>query len=412
MDGMDLRERLARLDRTTHRRAAEVAATARPLDYVDYDAWVRQLGLERADPDSAWTRDYPVDAEPGAPSIDVDLTAIIRDPRAAKRPEDLLLLDTETTGLAGGTGSLPFVVGLAWWEAAGLRVRQLFLPAPGEEEPLLAALERCAAGFRAVVSYNGASFDWPLLRTRALLARREDPLRRLARWDLLPAARRLWGRRLVDLRQPTVEARVCGRPRSDDDLPGALIPETYFRFLRGAGCADIARVLEHNRADLVGMAHILAAVVAAGAQLEPPERRGEAHVAWQDAWARARIWETRRDVSRAAGWIEYALADPTLALPRGAGAAPPPERLFGDAIRLLKRTRRWEQVRAIVERALAFYGDRPWLAREAAILYEHRLGELERAFAHARELGDPNRLRRLRRKLDVAAGCRGGDASL
>ena len=124
---------------------------------------------------------------------------------------DIVFLDVETTGLAGGTGTLVFLVGVAWWTADGaLEVRQLFLPGPGREAPLLAELARVAARFRVVATYNGASFDLPLLRTRARLARRRDPFRHLVSWDLLVAARRCWGRRLPDCRQQTIETTVCG----------------------------------------------------------------------------------------------------------------------------------------------------------------------------------------------------------
>jgi hypothetical protein len=407
---MDIRERLARLDRTTRREPAPAAdpGPERPGGCTD---WRAALGLApRTTPaGDAWARDV---VRPGTapPSLGVDLRGLLREPQAARDAGELLLLDTETTGLAGGTGSIPFLVGLAWWESGGLRVRQYFLPGPGREAPILAELERLASRFRAVVTFNGATFDLPLLRTRALLARRSDPLAGLAGWDLLLAARRLWGRRLPDVRQQTVETLVAGEARHAD-IPGALIPQTYFDFLRDGATAELRRVLRHNRWDLEGMVRILGAVVAAAEGLDPAVARPPvAPPAWQDAWACGRIWELRRDRRRAAAWIERAVAGSGLLLPVAAEPRDAPaERFAADAIRILKRTRRWELVRTLVERSLVQYGAQPWLLREAAILYEHRLGRPDLALAHATLLGEERRLERLRRKLGQTGALRADD---
>jgi len=433
---MDLKQRLAQFERLSRRpeategRAASAhgsgaggegteTAPSEVVVAASPQAGLETLGLVPCDTPAgpAYHRDA-LAAFPAIPELNADLDGILREPGAVRHPAEILFLDTETTGLAGGTGSLPFLVGLAWWEEGGFRVRQYFLPGPGREAPILHELERLATRFRAVATYNGATFDLPLLRTRALLARREDPLAGLASWDLLTAARRLWGRRLPDVRQPTVEGAVCGRPRAGHDIPGALIPQTYFRYLETGETGDIARVLLHNHWDMEGMAEILAAVARVASDLDPLPDEGPARHTldpppWQDAWARGRIWEYRRDGPRAAAWLARAVAGSGLLLPVSPGSfATPPERFVADAVRILKRVRRWDLVRELVERGLTIHGERPWLRREAAILYEHRLGRLDRALVHAEALGEEKRLRRLRRKIATVDGCPGWRAAL
>jgi uncharacterized protein YprB with RNaseH-like and TPR domain len=418
---VDLKARLAQLD-GLHRRAAgsdtrqrdktattsEAAACA---DELAPGAWADRLSLTRRETTAgpAWVRDHPRLVEVPPPVLGSDLTQLVHHPRAATSANDLLFLDTETTGLAGGTGSLAFLVGLAWWEGNGLRVRQYFLPQPGREPAILAELARLAGRFRVIVSYNGASFDWPLLRSRALLARRPDPLENLAGWDLLHAARRLWGRRLPDLKQATVEAAICAQPRAPEDIPGAHIPAAYFDFLGTGDTAGLQRVLDHNRWDMEGMARILTAMVTTAGELDPlGSAPGPSTPSWQEAWARGRIWEARRDRLRAGAWMERAVAGSGLLLP-----VPPtdpdalPERFLVDAVRILKRVRRRDVLRELMEQGLARLGRRPWLLREAAMLFEHRYGRPDLALAHAEKLGEARRLRRLRRKLHRSGrGCR------
>lgn len=168
----------------------------------------------------------------------------------------MLLLDTETTGLSGGTGTLPFLIGMAWFEDESLRVEQLFLRRPGEERPLLARLAERVAESSCVVTYNGKSFDWPLLRTRAVLNRVPLPVPR-AHLDLLHCARRVFARRLGQVRLVQIESEVLGM-RRERDVEGAEIPHLYWDFVRGAEGSVIAPVIEHNANDLVALAALLA----------------------------------------------------------------------------------------------------------------------------------------------------------
>jgi uncharacterized protein YprB with RNaseH-like and TPR domain len=397
---MDLRQRLARLDRLTNRGAAAADPVTVPLGAGSGipEAPPAELGLRElataAGP--CWLREWR-ETGPPVPETLPDLAGILSRHADSRPPrERVLLLDTETTGLAGGTGTLAFLVGLAWWEGPELVVRQLLLPGPGREAGLLCALAECAAPFQVVATFNGAAFDLPLLRTRALMNRRSDPLAQTLSWDLLPACRRLWGRILPDCRQQTVEARVCGLARGDGDIEGARIPEVWRAYLAGEGTDELLCVLRHNRRDLAGMAWILDRLCTESAAARCPPEKLEPD--WRRAWALAKVAERRRDDAAAAGWMTAALAA------AGPGAPPAIAPSFAvDAVRMLKRARRWQDLEALLVAMLA-QGAGAWAHREAAILYEHRLTRLEAALRHAQQCGEAGREERLRRRLARATG--------
>ncbi len=170
----------------------------------------------------------------------------------------LLFVDTETTGLAGGAGTLPFVVGLGYFTAHGWCTEQLILPQPGDEAPLLRHLADRLAACSGMVTYNGKSFDWPLLRMRFILNRVAlPPLQH--HLDLLHCVRRVYKRRPGPLRLVHMEQHLLDFWRQGD-IDGAAIPELYFAFLRGAPAATLGPVITHNRHDLAAMAAILAAL--------------------------------------------------------------------------------------------------------------------------------------------------------
>jgi len=172
---------------------------------------------------------------------------------------DLLFLDTETTGLAGGTGTLPFLVGMARIEGAALRVRQLFLTGFKAETALLNALSEWATPKARIVSFNGKAFDVPLLATRYRLARMIDPLAGLDHIDLLHPTRNAFARRWEDGRLQTAETQLFGLQR-DDDLPGHLIPYAWFNFVRSRVPGEVPRILEHNEWDVRSLAALLVAL--------------------------------------------------------------------------------------------------------------------------------------------------------
>ena len=185
--------------------------------------------------------------------------SLFRRSRAALAdPEKWLFLDTETTGLAGGTGTYAFLVGLAWWDAGGLQVEQLFLRNFAEEHSLLHELSARIAERPVLVTFNGKSFDWPLLESRFTMTRAIAVPRLAAHLDLLHPARALWklrlgSVRLVELERHVLDARRLGWHR-EDDIASALIPQFYFDYLRGGTAQPLAGVVKHNQMDLRGLA--------------------------------------------------------------------------------------------------------------------------------------------------------------
>ncbi|HSD28371.1 MAG TPA: ribonuclease H-like domain-containing protein, partial [Vicinamibacteria bacterium] len=165
-----------------------------------------------------------------------------------------VFLDTETTGLAGGTGTYVFLVGLATWTTGQtLTVTQYFLGDLGAEAAFLHAVREAVAAARELVTFNGRTFDLPLLETRYLLARASWWGAELPHRDLYPVARALWRGRATDCRLSTLEAALLGLDRGDD-LPGALVPQVYFRYLRTRDPGPLPRIFRHNRWDLVALA--------------------------------------------------------------------------------------------------------------------------------------------------------------
>jgi uncharacterized protein YprB with RNaseH-like and TPR domain len=177
---------------------------------------------------------------------------------ALEDPEKWLFLDTETTGLAGGTGTYAFLVGLAWWDAGGLQVEQFFMRDFTEEYSVLHELSARAAERPVLVTFNGKSFDWPLLENRFTMTRSIAAPKLAAHLDLLHPARALWKLRLGSVRLVELERRVLDATRlgwhRESDVSSALIPQFYFDYLRGGPIEPLAGVVRHNQMDLRGLA--------------------------------------------------------------------------------------------------------------------------------------------------------------
>jgi uncharacterized protein YprB with RNaseH-like and TPR domain len=168
-------------------------------------------------------------------------------------PGEWAFLDTETTGLAGGTGTCPFLIGVGQITPKGFRVRQFFMRDYAEEASVLAALDQHLKPFRVLVTYNGRTFDQPLLETRYRLHRARPPFGRMEHLDLLHGARRLWKLRFESCRLVDLENQVLGFER-EGDIPGALIPYVYFEYLRTRHAARLLPVFHHNATDILTLA--------------------------------------------------------------------------------------------------------------------------------------------------------------
>jgi len=164
-------------------------------------------------------------------------------------------LDTETTGLAGGTGTQVFAVAVCRPCPAGLELVQLFLADPAGEPAFLAALQEELRRDLGLATYNGSSFDLPLLRTRWVMARMPGELEHPVHVDLLRLTRALLKQRLVRCTLRLVEEHLLGFER-EDDLASALVPQAYFAYLRQGWSPMLPMALEHNRQDVVSLYHL------------------------------------------------------------------------------------------------------------------------------------------------------------
>ena len=168
----------------------------------------------------------------------------------------LLHFDTETTGLAGGTGTRAFMIGAADWLDGRFRIRQLTLTTMAAETAMLRTFAEWLSGDTVLVSYNGKCYDAPLLATRYRLARLPNPLAGLAHLDLLHPVRRHWKRQWPNCRLATAERQLLGVVR-EDDLPGAEAPAAWLTYLRGGSARNLRRVAAHNAQDLKSLAGVL-----------------------------------------------------------------------------------------------------------------------------------------------------------
>jgi uncharacterized protein YprB with RNaseH-like and TPR domain len=300
-------------------------------------------------------------------------------------PARLLFLDTETTGLMGGTGTLAFLVGVGWFEDGAFRVEQL-LCQPGREVPMLRRLADRLAEASGIATYNGKAFDWPLLRNRFVLNRVAVPPL-AAHLDLLHCARRVLKYRLRSVRLIDVETDLLGFVR-EGDVEGGEIPKLYWRFLQSGDGAILGPILEHNAHDVVALAAILAKLASGFdgvGEADPYVRVGYAMVA-------RRNHDTTRALAhaRAAGHDLDARALAAVAdLERHAGNFPAAVTALEGALAAGACGRQ----EALLHLALAK-------------LWEHELKDLERALEHAQHTRraegraeQEHRCARLRRRL-------------
>jgi uncharacterized protein len=214
--------------------------------------WLHQR-CQRVAPSKTIGR-IPVDAAGSAKSSILGLLAL--DPTLLScDPARALYLDTETTGLGGGTGTLAFLVGLAWFSENELWLEQLLLTSPVDESALLEALEQRLNQASMLVTFNGKSFDWPLLMSRYVMNRRRKPVQ-LPHLDLLHVARRLHKQRLGSVTLKRLESEVLGLERGED-IDGAAIGPRYAHFLRTGDESALAVVVEHNATDVLSMAALV-----------------------------------------------------------------------------------------------------------------------------------------------------------
>lgn len=251
--------------------------------------------------------------------LSVEGLALFGVPGLGARPA---FLDTETTGLAGGAGTLVFLTGIGVWENDALTLHLVFLRSPDEEPAAMHYIEDVLDGATGIVSFNGNGFDLPLLETRFILNRMAPRWRALPHLDLLTVARQLWRDHLESRRLGVLETEILRVQRAEVDIESALIPWLYRQYLDTGDTSDMARVFYHNRIDVLSLVSLLVHVTR---MVTSPEQMALAPGEWAGvgrvfdragreveaftAWERALLQETGMldETCAARLWCEMAL---------------------------------------------------------------------------------------------------------
>ena len=167
--------------------------------------------------------------------------------------QSLVFLDTETTGLSGGTGTMPFMIGAGRFIQNQFVVEQFFVRNPAEETAQLAALSEFVEGVEGIVTYNGKAFDLPIINTRYIMQRLSNPFTSATHFDLLPFTRRIWKSRLGQCNLGNIERHVLGFEREREDIPGYLVPDFYREFLFTGDAAHMPGIFYHNEMDVLSL---------------------------------------------------------------------------------------------------------------------------------------------------------------
>ena len=223
------------------------------------------------------------------------------DPQSETARDRIVFLDTETTGVQGGTGICPFLVGLGYFEGDDFHMHQFFIRDFDEEPSMLLAAADLLARFDLVITYNGAAFDIPLMETRFTLARLDSPFQRMSHFDLLCTARRLWRSGHGSCRLTALEHEILSFLRGPD-VPGAMIPRAYFDYLQRRPSAVLRSVFTHNVYDVVSLAALTIEacdrVIREPAQFDDP----------LDLYSLGRVMENSENWRRSIQLYEMALA--------------------------------------------------------------------------------------------------------
>ena len=211
-------------------------------------------------------------------------------------------IDTETTGLSGGTGTYAFLIGAGRFQGDNFHLAQFFLRDPYEEPAQLAALENFLAPCQAVVSFNGKAFDAPLLNARFTMHGWHSPLLDMSHIDLLHLARRLWRNRLPKRALIDLEAQILGAQRTEEDVPGWMVPQLYADYLRDGNPQPLKSVFYHNSMDILSLVVLLEHTASL---LTAPFERGSQYGA--DLIALARIFEDLGEIGTASRLYLHAL---------------------------------------------------------------------------------------------------------
>lgn len=320
-----------------------------------------------------------------------------------------LFLDTETTGLSGGAGTVAFLVGVGFVEGGDFVVEQYLMRDYSDEFEMIDALARRMEAFDCVCSFNGKNFDMPLLSTRFTMCRMRDKWKEWEQLDLLYPARRTWKLRLGSCCLSRIEEFILGKPR-EGDLPGSEAPQRFFDYLRSGDMALLEDVIDHNRQDILTLGTLLAHLCGLYAHPERETRRA-------DLFSMGKALERQGELKPARELYRIAAipapAGSISALAGGEIAAQAAWRMY----LLARRNRDREAMREILEQMTLRRQCRDKIYLELAKLYEHqyknprralRYAELAARYVKPEELEAlDRRRRRLRAKLEKESGRNG-----
>lgn len=282
-----------------------------------------------------------------------------------------LFLDLETTGLSGGVGVIPFLIGFGYFGQESFEIRQFFLGEPAEEEAMIEEVSRFleSTDFNSIVTFNGKGFDLPLLETRFILYRLPFPLADLPHLDFLFAARQLWKHKHESCRLGHLAEQILNAPRWDD-IPSSEVPIRYFSYLRSGHFSFIEPVLEHNQQDILSL---LGIIIAAANLVESCSSQEE--IDSSDLIGLARILEAAGEAERSFKLLERALHQGV------------PETVAFNLKKKLawywKKNRQWARAVALWEEMAP--AGKLFCFRELAMYYEHCCHDYERARQLAEE---------------------------
>jgi uncharacterized protein len=285
--------------------------------------------------------------------------------------QNIVFLDTETTGLAGGTGTYAFLIGVGFRTAEGFTLAQFFMREPDQETALLAALDQWLSRFDTVVTFNGKTFDLPLLNTRYIMNGLTPPFGQYQHVDVLQIARKLWRDRLPSRALGELEKEIVHFYRTNDEVPGWMIPQLYIDYLHSGDARPLGGVFYHNAVDILTLATLFGYIAAL---IKDP--LGEPSCYALDMAAIARLYEEMGYVEQSARLYERSLETGEL-----------PEDFFFKTIErfaiLRRRQGEWEKAVRLWQTA-AEHGQ-PLACIELAKFYEHRQRNYTEALSWARK---------------------------
>ena len=280
-------------------------------------------------------------------------------------PEDILFLDTETTGLSGGAGTIAFQIGVGYFTPSGFVVEQFLMRDYAQEAPMLQALAGLMKRFSVLCTFNGRTFDVPLLKSRFLMNRMKEDVFPLTHADVLYPARRIWKLRLKRCTLGNLEEQLLHVQR-EDDLPGALVPQTFFQYLKDGNFAPLEKILEHNKQDIVSLAQLFYFMCK---QASVPESIADG----EDLLSLAKAMEKAGNRQKAMHCYRL-----TAKTSRSAEA-------YHAMGRMEKREGHVESAVRLYQTMLAQGSDPAGACEALAKLYEHQLRDLSGAIAYTRQ---------------------------